>query len=46
MIAFLEKHTPGPWTGRFRKSCTTRNRMLEMELELWKCCAPGLHRLR
>jgi hypothetical protein len=37
MIAFLEKHTPGrmDW-DRFREFCTTRNRMLEMEMELWE----------
>ncbi|MBN1365648.1 MAG: 2-hydroxyacyl-CoA dehydratase [Syntrophaceae bacterium] len=36
MIAFLEKHTPGrmDWE-RFRKICKNRNRMLELELELW-----------
>ncbi|MGO9147583.1 MAG: 2-hydroxyacyl-CoA dehydratase [Desulfomonilia bacterium] len=36
MIAFLEKHTPGrmDW-DRFRKICEGRNRMMELELELW-----------
>jgi benzoyl-CoA reductase/2-hydroxyglutaryl-CoA dehydratase subunit BcrC/BadD/HgdB len=36
MIAFLEKHTPGrmDW-DRLRDICEGRNRMLELELELW-----------
>lgn len=36
MIAWLEKHTPGrmDW-GRFREICENRNRILELELELW-----------
>lgn len=36
MIAFLEKHTPGrmDW-DRFREVCENRNRILELELELW-----------
>jgi benzoyl-CoA reductase/2-hydroxyglutaryl-CoA dehydratase subunit BcrC/BadD/HgdB len=36
MIAFLEQHTPGrmDW-GRLREICKGRNRMLELELELW-----------
>jgi benzoyl-CoA reductase/2-hydroxyglutaryl-CoA dehydratase subunit BcrC/BadD/HgdB len=36
MIAFLEQHTPGrmDW-GRLREICEGRNRMLELELELW-----------
>ncbi len=36
MIAFLEKHTPGrmDWE-KFREICENRNRMLELELELW-----------
>jgi benzoyl-CoA reductase/2-hydroxyglutaryl-CoA dehydratase subunit BcrC/BadD/HgdB len=36
MIAFLEKHTQGrmDW-DRLREICKTRNRMLELELELW-----------
>ena len=36
MITFLEKHTPGrmDW-GRLREICEGRNRMLELELELW-----------
>lgn len=36
MIAFLEKHTPGrmDW-DRLRDICTARNRMMELELELW-----------
>jgi len=37
MIAWLEKHTPGrmDWE-RFRKICLNRNRILELELELWE----------
>ncbi len=36
MIAFLEEHTPGrmDW-DRLREICTARNRMMELELELW-----------
>lgn len=36
MIAFLEKHTPGrmDW-ARLREICEGRNRMMELELELW-----------
>jgi benzoyl-CoA reductase/2-hydroxyglutaryl-CoA dehydratase subunit BcrC/BadD/HgdB len=36
MISFLEKHTPGrmDW-DRLREICTARNRMMELELELW-----------
>ncbi len=36
MIAFLERHTPGrmDW-DRFRLMCENRNRMQELELELW-----------
>ena len=36
MIAWLEKHTPGrmDW-GRFREMCKNRNRLRELELELW-----------
>ncbi len=36
MIAFLEKHTPGrmDW-DRLREICKARNRMMELELELW-----------
>ncbi len=36
MIAWLEKHTPGrmDW-DRFRRICLNRNRILELELELW-----------
>jgi benzoyl-CoA reductase/2-hydroxyglutaryl-CoA dehydratase subunit BcrC/BadD/HgdB len=36
MIAFLEEHTPGrmDW-DRLREICEGRNRMLELELELW-----------
>ncbi len=36
MIAFLEEHTPGrmDW-DRFRQMCENRNRMLELERELW-----------
>ena len=36
MIAFLEQHTPGrmDW-GHLREICKGRNRMLELELELW-----------
>ncbi|HHO77384.1 MAG TPA: 2-hydroxyacyl-CoA dehydratase [Deltaproteobacteria bacterium] len=36
MIAFLEKHTPGrmDWK-RLKDICEGRNRMLELELELW-----------
>ncbi len=36
MIAFLEEHTPGrmDWE-RLREYCEGRNRMLELELELW-----------
>jgi benzoyl-CoA reductase/2-hydroxyglutaryl-CoA dehydratase subunit BcrC/BadD/HgdB len=36
MIAWLEDHTPGrmDW-GRFRRICENRNRILELELELW-----------
>ena len=36
MIAFLEKHTPGrmDW-DRLKEICEGRNRMLELELELW-----------
>ena len=36
MIAFLEQHTPGrmDW-DKFREMCINRNRMLEVELELW-----------
>ena len=36
MIAFLEEHTPGrmDWES-FRKICENRNRMLELEFELW-----------
>ncbi|PKN85508.1 MAG: hypothetical protein CVU51_08670, partial [Deltaproteobacteria bacterium HGW-Deltaproteobacteria-1] len=36
MIVWLEKHTPGrmDW-DRFRDICENRNRMLELELELW-----------
>jgi len=36
MIAFLEEHTPGKmdW-DRLREICEGRNRMLELELELW-----------
>jgi hypothetical protein len=36
MIAFLEKHTPGrmDW-GRLKEICEGRNRMMELELELW-----------
>jgi benzoyl-CoA reductase subunit B len=36
MIAWLEKQTPGrmDW-DRFRDICENRNRMLELELELW-----------
>lgn len=36
MIAFLEKHTPGrmDW-DKFREMCLKRNRMMELELELW-----------
>jgi hypothetical protein len=36
MIDWLEKHTPGrmDW-DRFRKICQNRNRILELELELW-----------
>ena len=37
MIAFLEKHTPGrmDW-DRLREICKARNRMMELELELWE----------
>ena len=36
MIGWLEKHTPGrmDW-DRFRVICENRNRILELELELW-----------
>jgi len=36
MITFLEKHTPGrmDW-NRLKDICTSRNRMMELELELW-----------
>ncbi|MCK7509474.1 MAG: 2-hydroxyacyl-CoA dehydratase family protein [Desulfobacterales bacterium] len=36
MIAFLEEHTPGrmDW-NRLRQNCEGRNRVLELELELW-----------
>ena len=36
MITFLEEHTPGKmdW-NRLREICEGRNRMLELELELW-----------
>jgi hypothetical protein len=36
MIAFLEKHTPGRinW-NKLREICEGRNRMMELELELW-----------
>ena len=36
MIAWLEEHTPGrmDW-DRFRDICVNRNRILELELELW-----------
>ena len=36
LIAFLEKHTPGrmDW-ARLREICERRNRMMELELELW-----------
>ena len=36
MIAWLEEHTPGrmDW-DHFRKICESRNRILELELELW-----------
>jgi benzoyl-CoA reductase/2-hydroxyglutaryl-CoA dehydratase subunit BcrC/BadD/HgdB len=36
MIAFLEEHTPGrmDW-DKLREICEGRNRMLELELELW-----------
>ena len=36
MIAFLEKHTPGrmDW-DRLKEICEGRNRMMELELELW-----------
>lgn len=36
MIAFLEKNTPGrmDW-DKLRKICRGRNRMMELELELW-----------
>jgi benzoyl-CoA reductase/2-hydroxyglutaryl-CoA dehydratase subunit BcrC/BadD/HgdB len=36
MIAFLEEHTPGrmDW-DRLKELCEGRNRMLELELELW-----------
>ncbi len=36
MIAFLEEHTPGriDWT-KLREICETRNRMMEIEGELW-----------
>lgn len=37
MIAWLEKHTPGRMNWeKFREICGYRNRMLEMELELWE----------
>ncbi len=36
MISFLEEHTPGRMNwDRLRKSCEGRNRVLELELELW-----------
>lgn len=36
MIAFLEKHTPGrmDW-AKLKEICEGRNRMMELELELW-----------
>jgi benzoyl-CoA reductase/2-hydroxyglutaryl-CoA dehydratase subunit BcrC/BadD/HgdB len=36
MIAFLEEHTPGrmDW-DKLQEICRSRNRMLELELELW-----------
>jgi 2-hydroxyglutaryl-CoA dehydratase D-component len=36
MIAFLEKHMPGHMNWeKLREICTARNRMLELEVELW-----------
>lgn len=36
MIEFLEKHTPGRMNWeRLREICEKRNRMMELELELW-----------
>lgn len=37
MIAFLEKHTPGRMNwDRLREICKARNRMMELEMELWE----------
>lgn len=36
MIEFLEKHTPGRMNwGKLREICERRNRMMELEFELW-----------